>query len=52
MFSEMKQEIIDAGIMLDRYELVSLTCGNLRRPHAHRRNSRHPIGYNVMKDVD
>lgn len=29
MFSEMKQEIIDAGIMLDRYELVSLTCGNL-----------------------
>ena len=29
MFSEMKKEIIDAGIMLDRYELVSLTCGNL-----------------------
>ena len=29
MFSEMKKEIIEAGILLDRYELVSLTCGNL-----------------------
>lgn len=29
MFSEVKKEIIEAGIMLDRYELVSLTCGNL-----------------------
>lgn len=29
MFSEMKKQIIEAGIMLDRYELVSLTCGNL-----------------------
>ena len=25
MFSEMKKEIIEAGILLDRYELVSLT---------------------------
>lgn len=29
MFSEIKKEIIEAGVMLDRYELVSLTCGNL-----------------------
>ena len=29
MFSEMKKEIIEAGILLDRYELVSLTCGSL-----------------------
>ena len=29
MFSEVKKEIIEAGIMLDRYKLVSLTCGNL-----------------------
>ncbi len=29
MYESVKREIIDAGIMLDRYELVSLTCGNL-----------------------
>lgn len=29
MYENVKREIIDAGIMLDRYELVSLTCGNL-----------------------
>lgn len=33
MFSEMKKEIIEAGILLDRYELVSLTCGNLSVRH-------------------
>lgn len=29
MFNEMKKEIIEAGILMDRYELISLTCGNL-----------------------
>ena len=29
MFSEQKRQIIEYGILLDRYELVSLTCGNL-----------------------
>ncbi|WP_283673416.1 class II aldolase/adducin family protein [Butyricicoccus sp. Marseille-Q5471] len=29
MFSTTKKEIIEAGILLDRYELISLTCGNL-----------------------
>ena len=29
MFSKEKQQIIEYGILLDRYELVSLTCGNL-----------------------
>ena len=29
MFSEQKKQIIEYGILLDRYELVSLTCGNL-----------------------
>ncbi|MCR4855452.1 MAG: class II aldolase/adducin family protein [Erysipelotrichaceae bacterium] len=29
MFSKEKQEIIEYGIYLDRYGLVSLTCGNL-----------------------
>ena len=29
MFSKEKQHIIEYGILLDRYELVSLTCGNL-----------------------
>lgn len=29
MFSEQKRQIIEYGILLDKYELVSLTCGNL-----------------------
>lgn len=29
MFSEMKKEIIEAGMLMDRYQLISLTCGNL-----------------------
>ena len=29
MFSEEKRQIIEYGMLLDRYELVSLTCGNL-----------------------
>ena len=29
MFSEQNRQIIEYGILLDRYELVSLTCGNL-----------------------
>lgn len=29
MLSEIKKDIIEAGILMDRYELISLTCGNL-----------------------
>ena len=29
MFSEQKRQIIEYGMLMDRYELVSLTCGNL-----------------------
>lgn len=47
MFSEMKKEIIEAGILLDRYELVSLTCGNLSVRHADRRDSRYAVRHDV-----
>ncbi|MFR8410515.1 MAG: hypothetical protein ACLVB4_03680 [Butyricicoccus sp.] len=48
MFSEMK-EIIEAGILLDRYELVSLTCGNLsvRMPTG---DSRYAVRHDVRED--
>lgn len=47
MFSEMKKEIIEAGILLDRYELVSLTCGNLSVRMADRRDSRYAVRHDV-----
>ena len=50
MFSEMKKEIIEAGILLDRYELVSLTCGNLSVRMPTGEDSRYAVRHDVRED--
>ena len=47
MFLEEKKKIIDAGIKLDRYGLISLAGGNVSMRMPNRRNSGYTFRYDL-----